>query len=181
MAMLPCTTRSSMGKISRATLTATLVAFLLALSGCVTNPTKEDVGKVLGALGGAGVGSLFGKGDGKTAMMVVGGIVGYMVGGKAGARMDKEDQERAALLAHQSFQDPKPGTRSDAWTNPRGTRYETQVRTNPVYTDLGRKCRPYTQVTTVWIDGKPETASEPGTACFEATPEFPQGTWRIQR
>lgn len=170
-----------MGKFSRNTLSATLVAASLLLGACSTPPTKEDIAGVLGSVAGVGLGSLFGKGDGKTAMMIVGGIAGYMIGGKAGAQMDREDQERAARLAHQSFQDPKPGTRSDTWTNQRGTRYETQVRTNPMHTDLGRTCRPFTQVTTVWIDGKPEAASQTGVACFERSAQFPQGTWVIQK
>ncbi len=155
-------------------------ALLLALSACTTPPTKEELGKILGAVTGAGIGSIFGQGKGQTATTVLGGIAGYIIGGRVGEQMDQADKERVARFAHQRFDDPRPADRTESWVNPHGARVHTQVRTNPVYADQGRKCRPFTQVTTITVAGKPEVATVTGVACFETTREFPQGIWRVQ-
>ena len=152
------------------------VAVLVVLgtqTACVTMQTKEDVGRVLGAVGGIGLGSLFGKGDGRAVMMAIGGNVGKS--------MDREDQERAGSLARRSFDEPRPVEYRDTWQNQRGYRYESQVITQPVYVDRGRNCKPFTQTTTVSIDGRYEPATQRGIVCFERTNEFPQGTWVIQK
>ena len=94
------------------------VAVLVVLgtqTACVTMQTKEDVGRVLGAVGGIGLGSLFGKGDGRAVMMAIGGIAGYVIGGNVGKSMDREDQERAGSLARRSFDEPRPVEYRDTW------------------------------------------------------------------
>ena len=167
--------------MKRLTLGAALAAVLATQSACVTMQTKEDVGRVAGAVGGIALGSLFGKGDGRAIMMAIGGIAGYVIGGNVGKSMDREDQERAGGLARRSFDAPRPVEYRDTWQNQRGYRYESQVTTQPVYVDRGRNCKPFTQTTTVSIDGRYEPATQRGIVCFERTNEYPQGTWVIQK
>jgi outer membrane lipoprotein SlyB len=52
----------------------------------------QGVGAILGGLGGAAIGSLFGQGTGKDVMMVAGAIAGGYVGN---AEQEKYDQPKA--------------------------------------------------------------------------------------
>jgi surface antigen len=152
----------------------------LGLSGCATNPNNEDVGKFVGAVAGAGLGSLFGGGSGKTVMTVIGGIAGYAIGGNIGRNMDAADQERAARLAQYGFDQPRPSTYHDSWRSPNGAYVESRVTTQPYYQNSGRDCRPFTQETTIRIEGRPHTAVKSGVACFEYTQQSRRGMWVIQ-
>lgn len=163
---------------TRSVLGAAVLA--LGLSGCATNPNNEDMGKIIGTVAGVGIGSLFGGGQGNTAMIVIGGIAGYVVGGNIGRNMDMADQERAARLAQRGFEYPQPSTHRDAWRGQSGAYVESRVTTQPYYRHNGRDCRPYTQETIIRIQGRPQTAVKNGTACFEYSPQSPQGIWVIQ-
>lgn len=164
----------------RATLASMVLAF--GLAGCVTNPSNEDVGKIVGAVAGAGIGSMFGGGTGNTVMTVVGGIAGYMVGGNIGRSMDRADQERAGRLLQRGFDQPAPSVYHDSWQSRSGGAVESRVTTRPYYQGSGqRQCRPFTQETTIRIQGQPQTAVQHGTACFEYSRQHPQGMWVIQQ
>lgn len=169
------------------------VAAILAsgLSGCVTNPSNEDVGRIVGAVTGAGVGSFFGGGTGNTVMTVVGGIAGYMIGGSIGRSMDQADQERSGRLLQRGFNQPNAGTYNDAWRGRRGEEVYSSVTTRPYpYSPDTRysrpdsrrgDCRSFVQETTIRIQGQPQTARKDGVACFEYSRQYPQGIWVIQQ
>ena len=57
-----------------------VAAAALAISGCESPPTKEQVGTVGGAVLGGVVGSTIGGGTGRTVAIVVGTIAGGMIG-----------------------------------------------------------------------------------------------------
>ncbi len=151
----------------------------LALSGCANPPNKQDMGNALGAIMGAVTGAQFGGGNGKTALTVIGGVAGWVVGGNIGKYMDNADKERAARVASQSFEVQQPVVRRDVWQNG-NYQYDTRVTTQPQYATAGKTCKPFVQETTVRMGGKPETATKNGIACFEYSEAYPQGTWRIQ-
>lgn len=172
-----------------------VVAFLaLPLSGCVTNPSNEDVGRIIGAVTGAGVGSMFGGGSGNTVMTVVGGIAGYMIGGSVGRNMDRADQERSGRLLQRGFEQPTAGTYNDAWRGRRGEEVYSSVTTRPYYEESRRggwqdsrqssrqrNCRSFVQETTIRMNGQPQTAVQRGTACYEYSQQYPNGMWVIQQ
>lgn len=161
-----------------------IVVAAIALSGCAAAPlvglvNNEDVGKAVGAVVGALTGSQFGGGKGNTAMAVIGGVAGWVIGGNIGKHMDEADKARAARVASSSFEQPQPVVRSDTWRNGQ-YQYDTRVTTQRPYVAQGKTCKPFVQETTVRIGGKPETATKNGVACFEYGQAYPQGTWRIQ-
>jgi surface antigen len=152
---------------------AVVVALALALAACVGSGDpdgpgpRENTGTVLGALGGAIIGSQIGSG---TTAHVTGALVGAglgaLIGNRIGAAMDDEDKRRAYAAQMQALDDGAPGA-PISWRNPDSGRYGMVVP-GPTYEEQGRQCRSYTH--TIYIDGRPQTAR--GTACRN-----PDGSW----
>lgn len=144
----------------------------VALAGCAGNPEtgtgpKENTGTLVGALGGALVGSQFGGGPGERVAAAMGGaLIGGMIGNRIGAAMDDEDKKRAYAAQVQALEGGPSGA-PVAWRNPDSGRYGSVVP-GPAYQANGMNCRQYTH--TIYIEGKPQTAR--GAACRN-----PDGTW----
>ena len=136
------------------------IACLIFLTGC--NPTKEDVGTLVGAGTGAYVGSQIGNGTGQLAAIAIGTLLGGYVGGRIGENMDELDRRRARDTLETS-----PTGTPVAWQNPdSGIDYTmTPTRT---YESSSGPCRDYT--TEAVIEGRAEVVH--GTACRQA-----DGTW----
>ena len=66
------------------------IATLLLLTGC--NPTKQDIGTLVGAGSGAFIGSQIGGGTGQLAAVAIGALLGGYIGGSIGQDMDELDQ-----------------------------------------------------------------------------------------
>jgi surface antigen len=152
---------------------AVIVVLGLALGACAGSGDpygpgpKENTGTVLGALGGAIIGSQIGTGTtAHVAGALVGAGLGALIGNRIGAAMDDEDKRRAYAAQMQALDAGAPGA-SISWRNPDSGRYGMVVP-GPTYEEQGRQCRSYTH--TIYIDGKPETAR--GTACRN-----PDGSW----
>ena len=71
-----------------------LVPFVLvlALAGCADYGPKELGGGLIGAGGGAFLGSQFGQGKGRLAATGAGALVGGMLGAGAGRSLDRADR-----------------------------------------------------------------------------------------
>jgi surface antigen len=149
---------------------AALVAATLA--GCAGDPhgatgPRENTGTLLGALGGALIGSRFGGGPGERfAATLAGAAIGGMVGNRIGASLDEEDR-RLAYEAHMAALESGHAGAPVAWRNP-GSGHYGDIVPGAAYDSRGMKCRPYTH--TIYIKGRPEAAR--GTACRN-----PDGTW----
>jgi len=142
-----------------------LAAALIAVPGCETPPTKEQVGTVSGAVVGGVVGSTIGGGTGRTVAIVAGTIAGAVIGGRIGAKMDEADRLKAAQALESA-----PTGQPVAWKNPDTGAQYTFTPTKTEQTASG-PCRDFTVVGTV--DGKPENVQ--GTACRQ-----PDGTWKTK-
>ena len=68
------------------------MAFSMALSGCQTGGEKETAGTLIGAAGGAIIGSQIGGGSGKVAAVALGALGGGYIGKKVGKSMDDSDR-----------------------------------------------------------------------------------------
>jgi surface antigen len=129
---------------------------------------KENTGTVVGAVGGALIGSQIGGGPGERALASVGGaVIGGVIGNRIGAAMDDEDKQRAYSAHLQALTSGPPGA-PVSWRNPDSGRYGSVVP-GPAYQRDGVSCRQYTH--TIYIDGRPHTAR--GAAC-----RGPDGTWQ---
>ncbi|MCC3861307.1 glycine zipper 2TM domain-containing protein [Emcibacteraceae bacterium Y4] len=129
--------------------------------------TKEESGTLLGAIGGAIIGSEI-TGDSSTGVML-GTLAGAYAGREIGRRLDEADQQQMYNTTQGALESGVSGE-AQTWYNPdsgnRGT-----VTPQPAYQDTqGEYCREYQQ--TVTIGGEQETAY--GTAC-----RMPDGTWKI--
>jgi surface antigen len=130
---------------------------------------KEGVGTILGGVGGAVVGSQFGKGNGQLAMVATGTLLGAFLGNQIGQSLDKADAMYANRAANQAFETAPSGT-STAWRNPDSGNSGTVVPKPAYQASNGEYCREFTQ--TVSVGGRAQEAY--GTACRQ-----PDGSWRI--
>jgi len=153
----------------------TLVAAILSaaiLTGCATdmqNSPGETMGGLLGAVGGAVLGSQVGGGKGRLAAVAVGTLAGAWLGSSIGRNMDETDRLKSQRTTQDSLEYNKAGTTS-SWSNPDSGYKGSTTPTRTYQTADQQACREYRS--TVTIDGKTEEAV--GTACRE-----PDGTWRI--
>lgn len=152
-------------------LSATLVGFLFLLTSCAEQGgplTKQSVGTVMGAAGGAALGSTMGKGKGNVAMIALGTLAGAAVGSSVGASLDKIDQQYQTNTSQNALETYKTG-QTAAWRNPDSGNSGTITPTR-TYQEASGYCREYTQ--TISVGGKTEKAY--GKACRQS-----DGSWHI--
>jgi len=130
-----------------------LVAILVLLTGC--NPTKQDIGTLVGAGTGAFIGSQIGGGTGQLAAVAIGALLGGYIGGSIGQDMDELDQYKTQVALETS-----PTGSTMAWNNP-DTDIDYSVTPTRTYDSNSGPCRDYT--TEAVIEGRAEIVH--GTAC----------------
>jgi surface antigen len=159
----------------------TLFAAALAgsLAACSSGPSynlyaeqpKATMGTVLGGAGGGLLGAAIGKnasGDRGFVYTAVGTLLGAMIGNSIGTSLDSADREYADYAATSALEYNRSGTAA-SWRNPDSGNYGYTTPVRTYHTD-GYDCRDYE--TTIYVDGRPETAR--GSACRQG-----DGTWRI--
>ncbi|MCH8262516.1 MAG: glycine zipper 2TM domain-containing protein [Proteobacteria bacterium] len=129
------------------------VATFLLLTGC--NPTKQDIGTLVGAGSGAFIGSQIGSGTGQLAAVAIGALLGGYIGGSIGQDMDELDQYKTQQVLETS-----PTGSTVAWNNP-DTNIDYSVTPIRTYESASGPCRDYT--TEAVIEGRAEIVH--GTAC----------------
>jgi len=102
-----------------ATVAIASVSFL-ALSACQTDPNspfnKQNIGTVLGGVGGAVIGSQFGGGTGRLVATVIGAGAGAFLGNQLGRSLDEADRQQIAKADSQAL-DTAAG-QPISWRNP---------------------------------------------------------------
>ncbi len=140
------------------------VAALLLLTAC--NPTKQDVGTLVGAGSGAFIGSQIGGGTGQLAAVAIGALLGGYIGGSIGQDMDELDHYKTQQVLESS-----PTGSAVAWNNP-DTNIDYSVTPTRTYENATGPCRDYT--TEAVIEGRAEIVH--GTACRGS-----DGSWRAAK
>lgn len=95
-------------------LAGALVAQPVAAQEFLKNITNEDIGRVLGGVGGAIVGSQFGGGSGKWVAAAAGAVGGFFIGGEIGKYLDGRDRQGLAESRQQALESGQPVS----WNNP---------------------------------------------------------------
>lgn len=150
---------------------ALILAGVLTLTACEPG-SKQGFGTMLGAIGGAAIGSALGdNGDGATHFFAVaaGTLAGAAIGSSIGKSMDNADRQ-AMARNRQVALETYPSGQTSSWYNP-DSGNSGSYSPQPAYQDTtGAYCREYQQ--TITIGGKTEEAY--GKACRQ-----PDGTWKI--
>lgn len=131
--------------------------------------TKSDVGTGLGALGGAVIGSSFGKGNGRVVGGVLGALGGAYLGNQIGASLDRADMQYYNQTQYQALEYSQPG-QTLPWNNPQSGNHGSFTPAGYYQNSAGQYCREYSQ--TIYVGGKAESAY--GTACRQ-----PDGNWQV--
>lgn len=145
-----------------------IAALSLALAACEQGPTKENIGTVLGGIGGAVIGAQFGGGSGRIVGTAIGTLAGAFLGREIGRSLDAADKaqvQRATQAAETA-----PVGQQIVWSNPESGNSGSVTPTREGQDAGGNTCREYKS--TVNVGGKAEEAY--GTACRQ-----PDGTWKI--
>ncbi len=155
----------------------TLAAFLVACQqnqmGATTigGVNKQDAGTILGGVGGALLGSQFGKGKGQLVSVAAGTLLGAALGNSVGASLDRADMTYYNRTSQRALETMQPG-QTLPWSNPQSGNSGTITPSRYYETAGGQYCREYTQ--TIKVGGKVHEGV--GTACRN-----PDGSWQIQQ
>ena len=149
-----------------------ILLLLFAITSC--SAMKETYGDnpkaVLGSLGGAGAGAGIAALAGASPAWIVGSaIMGGLLGGYIGHKLDDRDKKMASQTAMQAFEHNQTG-KASVWDNP-DTGNHGSVTPTRTFQQNGQYCREYKQ--TIVVGDDPQTAY--GTACRQA-----DGTWKVQ-
>lgn len=156
------------GVTKKVLILAVLIPFLFA--ACATSQEGAGTKTVVGGLGGAAAGGLLAYGFGGNTAVVIGStILGGLLGGAVGDRMDAADRREAQAAAHRALETAPSGATTQ-WKNPDSGHYGSVTPVRTYQTDSGQYCREYRQ--TVMIGGEKQEAY--GTACRQS-----DGTWKV--
>ncbi len=157
---------------------AATVAVALGLAACAPadqrNPgefgeaNKTTAGTLIGAIGGAAIGSTIGGGKGRLAAVAAGTLLGAFIGNKIGENMDKEDVAYAHRAQERAY--AAPIGQQITWSNPQSGNSGTITPKREGTDSTGNYCREYQQ--TITVGGQTQQAY--GTACRQ-----PDGTWKV--
>lgn len=148
--------------MSRTYFVVALLAASLA-GGCESNPSKQDIGMVTGAVVGGLLGHQVGGGSGKTVATIGGAALGAFLGSRIGQSMDRDDQVKMARAL-----ESKPDNHPTTWRNPKSGQSFTVTPTRTYSNDTDR-CRDFS--TTTELEGREEVIH--GRACRQ-----PGGLWK---
>ncbi len=149
---------------------AGLGAIFLLLAACTTDAgPKQQLGTILGGVGGAVAGAQLGSGKGRLAATAVGAVLGAFLGNEVGKSLDRADRIAMGQTMQSSLETAPSGTTS-RWHNPDTGNSGTFTPRPSRTTSSGQYCREFQQ--TVTVGGNSEEAY--GTACRQA-----DGSWQI--
>lgn len=95
---------------------AAMLAQPVAAQGLLDNVTNEDIGRVIGGVGGVLIGSQIGGGSGRLVGAAVGGVGGVLLGGELGRRLDARHGAGVSAAGNQALETGQPV----AWTSEDG-------------------------------------------------------------
>jgi surface antigen len=150
---------------------ATLLSIALSLGACadIQNNPKTAAGTLVGAGGGALIGSQFGGGKGQLVTTALGALAGAWAGSEVGKSLDRADHASMQSTTQRALE-TAPSSEVSEWRNPDTGNYGTVTPVRTYQSSSGQNCREYQQ--TVTVGGRTEEAY--GTACRQ-----PDGTWKI--
>jgi surface antigen len=146
-----------------------IVLLSMALAGC------QDGGGLaprttLGGLGGAASGGLIAAAAGGSAPVIAASVIlGGLVGGAIGERLDQRDRQLANQTAHRAFE-TTPAGQAATWRNPDSGHSGSVTPTRTFQAANGGYCREFQQE--IVVGG--QTQQSFGTACRQS-----DGQWRI--
>lgn len=133
---------------------------------------KTDMGTLLGAGGGALLGSSIGghgHGTGSITGGIIGGILGAGIGHEIGASLDRADMQYYQQTSQKALETAQPG-QTLPWRNPESGHSGSITPKAHYQTSSGQYCREFTQ--TINVGGRVQSGY--GTACRQ-----PDGSWQI--
>jgi len=159
---------STKARLVRTTAIVMTSALLLGACADTQGGPKENVGTLLGAIGGGVAGAQFGSGRGQLAAVAAGTLLGAVLGNQVGKSLDRADH--LAMASAHSTAMTAPVGETITWSNPDSGNYGSTRTVREGTSSSGAYCREYQS--TVTVGGKQQDAY--GTACRR-----PDGSWEI--
>lgn len=158
-----------MKKIFSSLIIAGMLTTSLGACQSMDGISKQDIGLLTGAIGGAWLGSNVGKGKGKIVGTAVGTMMGAAIGRSVGASLDRADQVYYGKVSQNTLESAPTG-KAVEWKNPDTGTSGTITPVKTYQKADNRYCREYTQK----IDVGGKSVEGYGTACRK-----PDGSWEI--
>ena len=156
------------GEAKKFLILAILMPFMFA--ACATTQEGQNTKAIVGGIGGAAAGGLLALGlGGNTAAVIGSTLLGGLIGGAIGDRMDAADKRQAQAATARALETTPAGTTTQ-WKNPDSGHYGSVTPVRTYQTASGQYCREYRQ--TVMIGDEQHEAY--GKACRQ-----PDGSWKI--
>jgi surface antigen len=147
---------------------AVLMPFMFA--ACATTQEGQNTKAIVGGFGGAAAGGLLALGlGGNTAAVIGSTILGGLIGGAIGDRMDAADKRQAQAATSKALESTPSGSTTQ-WKNPDSGHSGSVTPIRTYQTQSGQYCREYRQ--TVMIGDEQHEAY--GKACRQS-----DGSWKI--
>src|SRR5262249_4653977 len=135
----------------------------------IQNNPKTAAGTLVGAGGGALIGSQFGSGKGQLITTAIGALAGAWAGSEVGKSLDRADRLEMERTT-QTGLEGAPWRQASEWRNPDTGNYGTVTPVQTYQSASGQYCREYEQ--TITVGGRTEQGY--GRACRQ-----PDGSWKI--
>ena len=146
-----------------------VLAFCIVINSCANKEDNKLLGQILGSAAGAYLGSKFGSGVGKDLSIILGGAVGFLIGGKIAEILDKEEQQDLNDTISGSLENNED-YEVEEWESKKDNNTKAEVIPLNKYDIEEKTCRDFKKIVTK--DGK--KIEEESTACRDE-----KGNWRI--
>jgi len=144
-------------------------SFLTLSSSCAEKQDNKLLGQIIGSVAGAYLGSKVGDGMVGNLTTVLGGTVGFLIGGKIVDILDSEEQSQLNNAINQTLT-KNPDNLSNKWNSQKNLDTNAEIIPHNSYRIDKNTCRDFTKT----VNKGKKQVQEKSTACRDE-----KGNWKI--
>ena len=146
-----------------------IFSLLISLNSCAEKEDNKLLGQIIGSVAGAYLGSKVGDGMVGNLTTVLGGTVGFLIGGKIVDILDSEEQSELNNLVNQTLTET-PDNVSNKWNSQKNIDTNAEITPHNSYQINKNTCRDFTKT----VNKGKKQVQEKSTACRDEN-----GNWKI--
>ena len=146
-----------------------IFSFLIVSSSCAEKEDNKLLGQIIGSVAGAYLGSKVGDGMVGNFTTVLGGTVGFLIGGKIVDILDSEEQSELNNAINQTLTE-NPDNVSNRWNSKKSEDTNAEITPLNSYQIDKNTCRDFTKT----VNKGQEQVQEKSTACRDE-----DGNWKV--
>jgi surface antigen len=146
-----------------------IFSLLILTNSCAEKEDNKLLGQIIGSVAGAYLGSKVGDGIAGNLTTVLGGTVGFLIGGKIVDILDSEEQSELNNLVNQTLTET-PDNVSNKWNSQKNIDTNAEITPLNSYQINKNTCRDFTKT----VNKGDKQVQEKSTACRDE-----KGNWKI--